>query len=186
VALEYYIKLCKTGLTDTQRRLEDAFLDDKVGFVISGDWLLKRIENEKPDFAFTAQLIPPPKIGDSSVSFAGGEYLAVNSRSAQADIAYELIRYICSPKNQLRFCLQNRTPTPSSVDAAADSTLLAQPHFDVFIEQLKTSRTSPATPQWVYIEEQLERAIEKALYGTKTAGRALGDATREIEELLAQ
>jgi len=186
VALEYYLKLCKTGLTDTQRRLEDAFLDDKVGFVISGDWLLKRIENEKQDFNFTTQLIPPPKIGDSSISFAGGEYLAISAQSAHADLAYALIQYICSPKNQLRFCLQNRTPTPSSVETAADSTLLAQPHFGTFIEQLKTSRTSPATPQWVYIEEKLERAIEEALYGTKTAGRALSDANKGIEELLAQ
>ncbi len=186
VALEYYLKLCKTGLTDTQRRLEDAFLDNKVGFVISGDWLLKRIENEKPDFIYSTQLIPPPKIGDSSISFAGGEYLAVNAQSQHADLAYQLVRYICSPKNQLRFCLQNRTPTPASVDAATDSTLLAQPHFGTFIEQLKTSRTSPATPQWVYIEEKLERAIEEALYGTKTAGRALSDANKGIEELLAR
>lgn len=186
VALEYYLKLCKTGLTDTQRRLEDAFLDDKIGFVISGDWLLKRIENEKKDFKFATQLIPPPNTGDSSISFAGGEYLAINAQSAHPDLAYELVRHICSPKNQLRFCFQNRTPTPSSVNAATDSTLLAQPHFETFIKQLKTSRTSPATPQWVYIEEKLERAVEEALYGTKTAGRALSDANKDIEELLAK
>jgi len=186
VALEYYIKLCKTGLTDTQRRLEDAFLEGKVGFVISGDWLLKRIEKEPPDFEFSTHLIPPPDSGKISASFAGGEYLAVSAQSPQKELAYEFIRHICSPANQLRFCLRNRTPTPSSKAAAADSALLAQPHFGTFIEQLGSSRMPPAHPQWVYIEGELEKAIEEALYGSKTAGRALSDAKTEIEELLDQ
>jgi ABC-type glycerol-3-phosphate transport system substrate-binding protein len=186
VALEYYIKLCKTGLTDTQRRLEDAFIDRKIGFVISGDWLVKRLENEKPDLSFSTHVIPPPKPNETSMSFVGGEYLAINARSSQKELAYALVRHICSPGNQLRFCLQNRTPTPSSKAAAADSALLAQPHFSTFIEQLRNSRMPPAHSQWVYIERELEKAIEEALYGHKTAGRALTDAATRIEELLDQ
>lgn len=186
VALEYYMKLCKTGLTDTQRRLEDGFLDGKIAFVISGDWLLKRIEKEAPEFRFSTHIIPPPKRNGESVSFAGGEYLAISAQSPRKEIAYELIRHICSTENQLRFCLENRTPTPSSKFAAADSVFLAQPHFNTFINQLRTSRMPPAHPQWVYIERELEKAIEEALYGSKTAGRALSDATARIEEILDQ
>ena len=35
------------GYVANQRGIEDAFLDGKIGFIISGDWLLKRIELEK-------------------------------------------------------------------------------------------------------------------------------------------
>lgn len=184
-ALKYYLKLCKTGLTDTQRRLEDAFLDEKIGFVISGDWLLKRIDREKPDFSFSTHLIPVPHSGAVSVSFAGGEYLAVNSKSPQKELAMALVRHICSPENQLRFCMANRTANPASIEAAADSGFLAQPHFDTFVEQLTTSRMSPVHPQWVYIEGKLEKAIESALYGAKSAEQAFFDAKNDIQELLA-
>jgi len=185
-ALEYYITLCKTGLTDTQRRLEDAFLEGKIAFLISGDWLLKRLENEKCDFKYVTQLIPPPKDGMSSASFAGGEYLALNARSQHKDIAFELIQHICSAKNQLRFCLANRTPTPSSKEASADPAFVAQPHFDTFIRQLSSSRTTPAHPKWVYIEGKLEKAVEEALYGTKSPEQALKDAKAAIKEILIQ
>jgi multiple sugar transport system substrate-binding protein len=185
VALKYYLKLCETGLTDTQRRLEDAFLEGKIGFVISGDWLLKRIDREKPDFEFSTHLIPVPREGAKSVSFAGGEYLAVNSQSEHKELALDLVRHICSPENQLLFCLKNRTANPSSRMAAGDSTFLAQPNFDTFARQLETSRMSPVHPQWVYIEGIVEKAVESALYGAKTPKQALTDATKEIEELLS-
>jgi multiple sugar transport system substrate-binding protein len=185
-ALEYYLGLCHTGMTDTQRRLEDAFLDGKIGFLISGDWLLKRLTAEKPDLTVTTAMIPGPGGPESSTSFAGGEYLAINAKSDHAAMAAKLIRYICSPENELRFCLQNRSANPSSRVAAADSALLAQPHFETFIKQLASSRTSPANPQWVNIEERLEKAIEAALYDVKTPTQAFDDAAREIEGLLAQ
>ncbi len=183
-ALQYYLKLCETGLTDTQRRLEDAFLDGKIGFVISGDWLLKRIDREKPGFNFSTHLIPVPHEGYHSISFAGGEYLAVNAQSPHKELALELIKHICSPENQILFCLKNRTANPSSIAAASDTAFLAQPHFDTFIMQLETSRMSPAHPRWVYIEGKLEKAVESALYKAKTPQQALIDAKNDIDELL--
>jgi multiple sugar transport system substrate-binding protein len=184
LALDYYLKLCHTGLTDTQRRLEDAFLEGRVGFIISGDWLLKRLAAEKPDMSVTTAVIPGPD--GPGVSFSGGEYLAVGAKSAHPQAALALIQYICSPQNQLRFCLQNRSANPSSRIAATDSVLLAQPHFDTFITQLASSKTPPVHPQWVYIEDILEKGIEAALYEAKSPQQAFTDAAREIQGLLNQ
>lgn len=183
-ALEYYLKLCQTGLTDTQRRLEDAFVDGRVGFLISGDWLLKRIRNEKPGFAFSTCLIPGPNGLTSSSSFAGGEYLSINQVSRHKDLAFQLIRFLCAPENQLRFCLQNQSANPSSKKVAADSVFLAQPHFGTFIKQMTLAKVPPNHPRWVYIEDQLEKGIETALYGAKTPQQALSETSQAIEELL--
>lgn len=183
-ALEYYLQLCQAGLTDTQRRLEDAFLDGRIGFVISGDWLLKRLNNEKPGFAFSTCLIPGPTGLTSSSSFAGGEYLSVSQSSKHKDIAFQFIHFICSPENQLRFCMQNQSANPSSKKAAADSAFLAQSHFGTFITQMSMAKTPPNHPRWVYIEDQLEKGIETALYGTKTPPQALSETSQAIEELL--
>ncbi len=183
-ALEFYIELCHTGLTDTQRRLEDAFIEGRIGFVISGDWLLKRIAREKPDMKFSTHMIPGPDGLETSSSFAGGEYLAINADCKHKDEALALIRHICSPDNQLLFCLWNRTANPSSRKAAVDSSLLAQPHFDTFVRQMKTARMPPVHTKWVYIEDRLEKAIEAALYDTKSPQQAMIDAKKEIRELL--
>ncbi|MEZ5359246.1 MAG: extracellular solute-binding protein [Candidatus Zixiibacteriota bacterium] len=183
-ALEFYLKLSETGLIDTQRRLEDAFLEGKIGFIISGDWLLKRIEKERPALAFSTQLIPAPDTLAQSISFAGGEYLCVNSKSKHFDMAFELIKHICSPENQLKFCKQNRTPTPASLIAASHESFAGQLHYDTFFAQLQTSKMPPAHPKWVYIEAALEKAIEKALYKTETPRQALKTATQIINEQL--
>lgn len=183
-ALEYYIKLCRTGITDTQRRLEDMFIEGGLGFVISGDWLLKRIAREKPDFRFNCGLIPEASESIGSVSFAGGEYLAINERSEEKELAWQLVRHISSPENQLKFCLANKTANPSSRQAASDSTLLVQPYFVDFVAQIETSRMPPPHAKWVYIEAELEKAIEAVLYETKTARQALDDACVAIDEIL--
>ncbi len=185
-ALHYYLDLCETGLTDTQRRLEDTFLEGKIGFVISGDWLLRRIKKEKPEFGFSTHVLPVPSEGRKPVSFAGGEYLCINVKSEHPDIALELVKHICSPVNQLKFCRQNNTPTPSSIMATQDTTFTKQQHFDTFIEQLKTSLMAPAHPKWVYIEAEVEKAVEEALYKAKTPQEALDDATDRITEILSQ
>jgi len=185
-ALEYYIKLCKNGVTDSQRRLEDAFLQGKIGFIISGDWLLKRFDREKPNIHFNTGLIPGPDGLASSSSFAGGEYLVVNENSEHKNEAFQLIKYICMPEMQLRFCTANRTANPSSKSAATDSVFLSHPHFDTFNEQIKKAKMPPINPQWVYMEDILEKAIEAALYETKTPQAAFGEAKIKIEELIAQ
>ncbi|HEX2897584.1 MAG TPA: sugar ABC transporter substrate-binding protein, partial [candidate division Zixibacteria bacterium] len=45
------------GYVADQRGIEDAFLDGKIGYIISGDWLLKRIEQEKRNINFTTSLM---------------------------------------------------------------------------------------------------------------------------------
>lgn len=181
-ALKFYLELCNTGLTDTQRRLEDAFLDGKIGFVISGDWLLKRIEKENPVMSFSTHLIPSPDTTAPSISFAGGEYLCVNAKSKHPDVAYDFVKFICSPENQLKFCTANRTPTPSSLTAASHESFAKKLNFDTFFAQLQTSKMPPAHPKWVYIEAALEKAIEKALYKSETPQQALNTATHIINE----
>jgi len=49
-SLSYYVTLSENGIIDTQGRLEDYFADGKIGFAISGEWLVKRLIKIKPKF----------------------------------------------------------------------------------------------------------------------------------------
>lgn len=162
-ALKYYKELHDNcSLVDTQRRLEDAFLAGKVGSVLSGDWLLKRIRNEKPDLQFTTGLFPGKTI--AGISFLGGEYLVVNKDSKAQGAALKLLRFITSPENQVKFCKANYTATPSSEAATKDPFFASDPHLQTFIKQLRYTKAPPFEPTWVYIEEEIEKAVERSLF----------------------
>jgi hypothetical protein len=59
------------------------------------------------------------------------------------------------------------------------------PQLSIFQEQLTFSFSPPATPQWVYVEEEIEKAVEQAMYGKKTPRLALDEARKRIDKLLA-
>lgn len=184
-ALQYYVELSDVGLMETQRALDDRFLQGVVGFIISGDWLLRRIASEPPAFEPVTALIPPPQVGDTSISFFGGEYLAVSSRSKHKAEALEFAAYMSSQNPNFRFCNAVGSPTPANVEAAEMIRANADSNALTFLEQIETARTSPAHPKWVHIEEALEQAVELAIYHQATPAEAMLQATKAINEILA-
>jgi len=182
-ALKFYKELSDScSMVDTQRRLEDAFLDDKVGVVISGDWLLKRIRNEKPDFNFTTTLIPGPKFPGKS--FAGGEYLAVNAKSDHKAAALDFIRFVTNAENQLLFCKANYSANPSNKETTKDPFFADDINLQTFVVQMNSSQSPPAIPQWVYVEDIIETALEDILFNGAPMAERLYKAKIEIEKLL--
>lgn len=172
------------GYVSDQRGIEDAFLDGKIGFILSGDWLLKRIELEKRKINFVTTLFPGP--GYPGRSFMGGEFLAINAKTEQRDHALAFVRFITSPANQVRFCKANRSTNPSSVQAQADPYFQNDINRLTFIKQIQLAKNPPVDPNWVYIEDEIERAVEDALFGRGLPATALLEAQKRITELIEQ
>lgn len=168
------------GYVSNQRGIEDAFLNGKIGFIISGDWLLKRIENEKPDFNLVSTFIPGRKF--SGKSFLGGEFIAVNSFSKNKKEAIKFMEFITKPENQIKFCIANRSANPSSIEAQKDDYFQNNPHLQTFIKQIKNAIHPPVDPDWVYFEEVIEEAVEAVLFNDKLPGVSLYKARKIIEE----
>ncbi len=179
-SLKYYKELNDScGYVANQRGIEDAFLDGKVGFVISGDWLLKRIENEKLDFNLVSTLIPGEKYPGRS--FLGGEFLAINNNSKHKEAARKFIDFITSPENQIKFCKANRSANPSSNTATKDEYFTSNTHLQTFIKQLRLANHPPVDPNWVVYEDIIEKAVENAVFGDVPPATALLDARKKIE-----
>ena len=182
-ALQFYKELSDScALVDTQRRLDDAFLEGTVGVIISGDWLLKRIRNEQRDIDFTTALIPGPEYPGKS--FAGGEYLAVSTASAHRADAVDFIRHITNQANQLAFCRANYSASPSHRAAGRDEFFNSDPHLQLFIKQLNLSQMPPAIPQWVAVEDIIERALEEILFNEAPVAETLYEANKSIQEVI--
>ncbi len=184
-ALSLYKGLHDTsGYVADQRGIEDAFLDGRIGFIVSGDWLLKRIELEQREINLVSTLFPG--LAYTGNSFLGGEFLAINAASRHQSEAMELIDFITAPENQVRFCRANRSANPSSIQAQQDPYFSSNVHLQTFIKQILSAKHPPVDPDWVYIEDAIEGAVEDALFGSRLPGEALRRARRKIVEIKGQ
>ncbi|HKK21657.1 MAG TPA: extracellular solute-binding protein [candidate division Zixibacteria bacterium] len=181
-ALTFYKQLNDScGYVDTQRGIEDAFLNGKIGFILSGDWLLKRIEKEHRKINLMATLMPGQKFPGKS--FLGGEFLAINAASKNADAAQKFIKYMTSPENQVKFCKANRSANPSSLKAQQDPYFKSNVILQAFIKQIALAKHPPVDPDWVYIEEAIEGAVEDALFGDGLVAQPLFEAKEKIDKI---
>ena len=183
-ALNFYLQLCQYGLLESQKNLDDKFVQGHIGFVFSGGWLIKKINDQNPDLNYGILQFPQKEISKPAFSFYGGEYLTINARSAISDTAIEFIRFLIDKKNTLMLSSISKVTLPAAISAVKDSYFIDNPYEGVLAKQLSSSRPSPIHPQWVKIENVIEDEVEQAVYGKKTAKLALESAHERIQSIL--
>ncbi len=183
-ALSFYSQLSQTGMIETQRQLDAAFLQGKIAFWISGSWLLDKIKNENPKLNFGVSKLPG-LTSFPGYSFAGGEYISINEKSDKKDLAMLFAKYLTNGVNSKEFCkLINEAGFPADKECYNDSTLIINEYKKVFAEQLQHSKMTPVHPKWLDIEEIIENAVVKVMYGKLGADSALKAAEDDIKLLL--
>jgi multiple sugar transport system substrate-binding protein len=184
-ALEFYKKLTQNGMIDTQAMLDEAFKHNKIGFVISGGWLLNDLRKNYPELNFGICLMPKPESDQGTpASFAGGEFLVINKKTKNPQEALELIKFLIQKDNCLKVCQAIGSGFPSARGAELDSYYRNNPDLSIFQEQLKYALSPPPHPKWVYIEEIIENTVEEVMYDKKSPQDALDEAKSEIDKLL--
>ncbi|MCC7437260.1 MAG: sugar ABC transporter substrate-binding protein [Armatimonadetes bacterium] len=181
-ALEAYLELARTGLIETQKALDQQFVQGNVGFWISGPWLADRIRKDNPGLRFGLQTMPG-FAGHQAVSFGGGEYLAINNASKQKEAAKKLVVFLTSAKQSLEFC--KALPggmTPADLSVAGDPFLQSEVRKH-FTAQMKAARFTPVHPKWLDIEAIVEEEVSQAILGNKEAAQALNDAQYRLTQL---
>lgn len=184
-ALNMYITLARFGRIETQRELDAAFVQGKIGFWFSGSWLTQKIEAGNPSLDYGVTTVPGMK--QVGMSFAGGEYLAVNAKSDKAVLAEKLARFLADGANTIKFCKKvAEAGFPADTAYFHDEYFTTAKNRGAFAEQLTLAKMTPVHPKWLDIEAALENAVVAALYGQKSAGQALSDAQAEVTTLLSR
>lgn len=182
-ALDMYLDLARAGMMETQRQLDNEFLKGNIGFWISGSWLLSKLQKGDSAVDYGVMMIPP-FAGKSSSSFAGGEYLAVNAKAANPELAKDFAQFMTDGKNAIKFCkLVYDAGFPADSEYIRDPYFQSIPYRSVFAEQLEHARMTPVHPQWLDIEKIIEDAVVEALLGRATAQEALDRAQEAIVTL---
>ncbi len=180
-AFEIYYRLSRLGIIETQKQIDLLFVQGKIGFCFSGQWLLELLRKAPHKFNFATCLVPGID-SRTGISFAGGEYLAINKESKNKELSKKLIDFLLSEEAILT--LIKEIP---EAGFPADTVYLQkyQNNLDqfekVFAEQLKHSKMTPVHPRWIEIEAIIEKALVEVLYDKKGIYQALKDAQKEIE-----
>ena len=184
-ALEFYHSLAPYALQEKQEVLDHYFKTGKLGMQISGAWNLRNYRLEAPALDYGVALVPRPAPGRGThASFAGAEMLVVFRGSKQREAALALARFLQDYAQAKALSLGAESVFPAHVGALADSAFTADPKVRVFVEQALTSRTPPAHPGWVEMEDVLNRAIEETLYGRRAPRWCLQSAAAEIRSIV--
>lgn len=173
-----------SGLVGDQRTIEDAFVAGRLGFVMSGEWLVKRITKENPALPYFTTMVPGREFPGKSI--LGGELLAINAATKQKELAVAFVRHCNSPANQLRFCKAAFSAGPSNKLTQADPFFTSNPNLLIFIKQMKNAVAPPVDPLWPRYEEIIEAAVEKAIFQNGKAGDVLYEAKQQIEAVRAR
>jgi len=183
-ALETYLALARAGRIDTQKGLDGDFLKGRIAYWISGPWLADRIAKENPSLRYRA--VPLPGFaGKPGVSFAGGEYLAVNAKSAHQAEALKLIQFLTEPKQALEFAKALPGGTTPADRSVANDPFLQSAGRVAFTRQIEHAKMTPVHPKWLDIEGVIEHEVTAALLGEKDARTALDAAQAQIVALMA-
>ena len=183
--LNAYTELVPFGIIESAKQLDKMFIQGKIGFWVSGPWLLEKIPKEKASLKYGLALVPGMKEG-SGLSFTGGDYLAISKKSKKRDKALKLIQFLTAGKQTMRLCRLSITAgIPADIEGQKDPFFATIPGFTVFIDQLAKSRLSAVHPKWLDIESAFELAVSQAVYAEKSPSDALHEAQKTVQALMA-
>jgi len=184
-ALDFYVKLGAYSLQEKQEVLDNYFKSGRLGMQISGAWNLRNYREEVPDLDYGVALVPrPTRTHGTPASFAGAEMLVVFRGTHHRDVTVGLARYLQSYDSARRLSLAVGSVFPAERRVASDSAFTSDPRVRAFVDQSMTSRTAPAHPGWIEIEDVINRAVEEALYGRRAPRWCVESATKELEAIV--
>jgi len=186
-ALKFYLELAKYSLKEKQEVFDHQFKLGKLGMQVSGAWNLKNYANEAPDLDYGVTLVPKPSQDKGThASFAGAELLVIFKNSKHKEQALRLARFLQSYPMARQISLAERSVFPASKRALWDAVFLHDDKVKVFVRQALTSRSAPAHPGWIEMEDVINSSIEEVLYGRIDPEPALNSAAEKLYAIAKQ
>jgi multiple sugar transport system substrate-binding protein len=204
-AISYYTSFADEGLVPLSAlekdsvQIESGFFTNQYAVIFSGPWVLKTLNTPKSKGGqmgtATAQNFGvasyPAGIKGNQTFFSGSD-LALMKSSKNKDEAWKLLKYLVSRQAQVKFS-QLSGMLPARLDAVYDPSLMQDPHYAEFVQQIKLGRHYPVVTAWAELETIFRTHIAKIVAvskGQKDAHtqaaikRNLEQASRQANALL--
>ena len=158
----------------------DNFFSGKAAMQVTGPWTLGQLSQLDIDY----DVFPIP-VAKTPAAVLGGENLFVFKSNPQREQAsLEFLEYVLSEEFQTTWALKTGY-LPINIKSQA-SELYQQfvqenPVLQVFLDQMKYTRSRPIIPKYTRLSENLGRAIEAALLGEQSPEEALQQSQKRLE-----
>ncbi|MBI5667434.1 MAG: sugar ABC transporter substrate-binding protein [Chloroflexi bacterium] len=168
-----------------------AFAEGTVGMYVAGAWFAGVLQNEFPDIQGKWAMAPLPKDQRCATTIAG-DALVIFKGSKNPDAAWKWIEFVSAPQNMA--LLNLGTPDAPATLLPPRRSLLEDPEtfknnpvIEGFAANMDCAVVSPVVqPRYPEMEQLLNEALGRAIYGEVDAATAITEAAQEAEDLLKQ
>ena len=170
------------------------FIDGAVSITYDGQWRVEEIRKYKPDMDYRVWPIPPPAGGNPLPGSIGGNFMIIPAAAKNKKGAFEWLKFwsgLTNPNRAAKF--ENWGGwIPLSPDVAHSPTYEAyvkqNPRFQTFIDILDGPNVHayPPVAYLGFLIDELQRAEDAALRGSKTPKEALDQLQKNVQKELAK
>jgi multiple sugar transport system substrate-binding protein len=140
------------------------------------------IRRYSPGLDYGITFIPAPPNGELHSSWVGGWCMSLPAGSKHPAAGWEFIRWCTADKHGTDVVGREMGLMPGYRNSPAFRTLRSTPGFDQYYRiLLGTKHQRPVMPVQAYYMGAIQRAVDAAIFGKKTARQALDDATAETQ-----
>ncbi|QUH30789.1 sugar ABC transporter substrate-binding protein [Vallitalea guaymasensis] len=183
-AVKYLNSFFEEGLAPIQDDMDliQAFKEGIKPMFVSGPWMINIIKNQVPeiDGKWAVRTVPAKENNTSSV---GGSNLVIFDNTKNEEAALKFISYMTEVETQVKWfdvakCLPART------EAWNDDSLVSDPFFSAFGEQMKNSKIAPFIPEWESIAMEVKKSLEEISIGGADIETELDELNKTVEKML--
>lgn len=130
-------------------------------------------------------MMPPSFAGHDPATFGGpANGLMMNKDSKNKTLSWKFIEFMISKDINTKYC-ETLGYIPIRKSAADSAYVKNSKALTLAIEAMKYAHGNPNVASWVQIRDQLDKSLERALYGKQSPTDALKEAAAQVGKLVA-
>ena len=192
-AAEFYVRLADYSppdyLNSNSYDGRIAFAEGQVGMYVAGAWFAGVMQSEYPNIDGQWSAAPLPERERCATTVAG-DTLVIPEASDNHDASWKWIEFLSAPQN-LAVWTQGTEENPTTLLPTRTSLLENpaifenNPIMEQFAQQMECGVTNAApNPNWGSVEQVLNDALGRAIYGETDAATAIEEAAQEGQFIL--
>jgi len=161
-----------------------AFETGKVGMILDPGWQIGVITKDKPELKdkIGAFAVPSKNAGKDAPNFLGGSNLGISAASKNQDLALDWLKIAAGKTIQTQFANEGGV-IPNSVDALSGVNR-TDPLVGVFDKAAKTSKSTPASPNWANVESGT--VLQDMLVSIFSGQSSVQDAAKKASDAITE
>jgi multiple sugar transport system substrate-binding protein len=160
---------------------QDPFVTQRLAFAITGDWFFNTWKKFAPDTEYGVTLMPVPKEGTDSTTWAGGWSAVIPQGAKNPEGAWKFLQYFSGEPGQ-RLYVTETAHLPTINTLLKDASLFEDENHRFFADQLlPTAKNRPPLPVGARYWDELTSAYQKIYLNQEEPATALATVKERVQ-----